>query len=63
MDEPFTLQNAPQVRKQDFTPRDNRKQRVLFAGMNCLPGQLDLFQTDGELPEGSDDGVRQDSDH
>ncbi len=24
------------------------KQRVLFAGMDCLPGQRDLFETDGE---------------
>ncbi len=25
------------------------KQRVLFAGMDCLPGQRDLFETDGEM--------------
>lgn len=24
------------------------KQAVLFAGLGCLPGQLDLFKTDGE---------------
>ena len=23
-------------------------QRLLFAGLDCLPGQLDLFPTDGE---------------
>jgi hypothetical protein len=23
-------------------------QRLLFSGLDCLPGQLDLFQTDGE---------------
>jgi hypothetical protein len=27
---------------------DPRRQRVLFSGMDCLRGQLDLFQTDGE---------------
>ncbi len=25
------------------------KQRVLFAGTDCLPGQRDLFETDGEM--------------
>jgi len=25
------------------------KQQVLFAGMDCLPGQRDLFDTDGEI--------------
>jgi hypothetical protein len=25
----------------------NNRQAVLFAGMNCLPGQTDLFPTDG----------------
>ncbi len=25
------------------------KQQVLFAGMDCLPGQRDLFETDGEM--------------
>ena len=24
------------------------KQGTLFAGLDCLPGQLDLFPTDGE---------------
>ncbi len=26
----------------------NTRQAVLFAGMNCLPGQTDLFAMDGE---------------
>ena len=26
----------------------NNRQTVLFAGMNCLPGQTDLFATDGK---------------
>ncbi len=25
-------------------------QRVLFSGLDCCPGQLDLFQTDGTIP-------------
>ena len=24
------------------------KQRVMFSGLDCLPGQQDLFPTDGE---------------
>jgi hypothetical protein len=27
---------------------DATRQRRLFSGMDCLPGQLDLFKTDGE---------------
>lgn len=27
------------------------RQRVLFAGLNCLPNQRDLFETDGRLDE------------
>ncbi len=27
------------------------QQHVLFSGMNCLPGQQDLFPTDGKLSE------------
>lgn len=28
----------------------NKHQPPLFAGLDCLPGQLDLFATDGEAP-------------
>jgi hypothetical protein len=31
----------------DSLKRPECRQRVLFAGMGCLPGQDDLFQTDG----------------
>ena len=34
-------------RREQFTTTPT-KQAVLFAGMDCLPGQQDLFQTDGE---------------
>jgi hypothetical protein len=27
---------------------ESRRQELLFAGMDCLPGQRDLFETDGE---------------
>jgi len=38
---------------------DEERQLVLFAGMDCLPGQLDLFPTDGE-PTPEDDEDRSD---
>jgi hypothetical protein len=44
-DEPFTLQNAPPPEKLEplFEPLPKAKQRNLLAGLNCLPGQADLF--------------------
>ncbi len=48
----FELRNDPAPgRRGEFQlsvpPADPKKQGVLFAGLDCLPGQLDLFQTDG----------------
>lgn len=49
MTEPFRLQNDPPPKKPWVPPApEETTQRVLFAGMDCLPGQLDLFRTDGE---------------
>jgi hypothetical protein len=49
-DEPFTLRNdPPDQAKAEFENNDCR-QRLLFAGLNCLPGQIDVFVTDGEEP-------------
>lgn len=47
--EPFQLTNAPP--KPQPWRGENRKatQRTLLAGLDCLPGQADLFGTDGEL--------------
>lgn len=50
-DETFALEREPQRRR---TPRPARvenfggEQRVLFAGLDCLAGQRDLFETEGE---------------
>jgi len=52
-DEPFTLRNDPPRRRPD-APNDPERQRLLFAGLDCLPGQQDLFETEG------DDGQTQD---
>lgn len=43
---PFQLQNKPA--RQSTAPPSKYKQGVLFAGMACLAGQLDLFPTDGQ---------------
>ena len=46
-EEPFTLAR-PTRRDRHIKPKfastENMKQRVLFPGANCLPGQLDLFE-------------------
>lgn len=50
MSEPFSLVNDPEPStkpKKDVEPDPKAKQLVLFAGMDCQPGQLDLFDTDG----------------
>lgn len=40
----FTLANdPPRVRPQSFDNGEKTRQRVLVDGLNCLPGQLDLF--------------------
>lgn len=46
--ESFTLQNpAPKPAPWKPQPAERKRQTVLFAGMDCLPGQNDLFATDG----------------
>lgn len=32
----------------EFDPRDELRQNVLFSGLDCLPGQLDLFDVDAD---------------
>ena len=50
--EPFTLETnyRPKRRKVKGENNPNTRQTVLFAGMNLLPGQTDLFATDGKEP-------------
>lgn len=48
-DQDFKLTNEPQKPIRDSELRDEpSRQKVMFAGMDCLPGQMDLFDTDGE---------------
>lgn len=44
MSDPFTLRNDPP--RQPPAADDPTRQRVLFSGLDCLPGQQDLFETD-----------------
>jgi hypothetical protein len=51
----FRLANEKRSTPQRFATSDRTCQKLLFSGLDCLPGQLDLFQTDGELTEGDSD--------
>ena len=46
--EPFRLENPAPKPNLDRFENDQSRQCMLLAGMDCLPGQLDLFSTDGE---------------
>lgn len=39
--------DPPAKPKKAVEPDGKARQMVLLAGMDCLPGQLDLFDTDG----------------
>ena len=46
---PFTLENdTPAPKRYEPVETAARRQGMLFAGLDCLPGQLDLFETDGQ---------------
>lgn len=50
----FTLANERPNKLAPEFGNDQGRQRVLFSGLDCCPGQLDLFDTDGaEPPESS----------
>jgi hypothetical protein len=46
-DVPFVLTNEPARRAPLQFENDERRQKPLFAGLDCLPGQDDLFSTEG----------------
>lgn len=51
-DEPFSLrpvESKPRWAHSATPDAPKFRQKVLFSGLNCCPGQLDLFQTDGPL--------------
>lgn len=50
MDDAFTLSRSPVKQRPKFEPSqpvETRRQTVLFCGLQCKPGQTDLFETDG----------------
>ena len=47
-DEPFRLVNPPAKLKPWKPAAEAMRQKTLLAGLDCKPGQLDLFATDGE---------------
>ena len=57
MNEPFQLEREPATRTKPtrFTST-KAKQATLFSGLDCLPGQGDLFATDGAEPGGEPGG-------
>lgn len=45
----FCLENTePKMTKWTGKPSARQRQRALFSGLDCLPGQRDLFDVDGE---------------
>jgi hypothetical protein len=53
VDEGYPLTNpAPRLPGWHGSQPENTRQRVLFSGMDCLPGQQDLFETDGKAESG-----------
>jgi hypothetical protein len=56
--EPFALQRPhPKPRVTQFVSHGGT-QKVLFSGMDCLPGQQDLFPTDGVVRDDNKTDVR-----
>lgn len=51
MTEAFELNNDPPADKKPTFDSNTGDQRVLFSGLECLPGQQDLFETDGQPDE------------
>lgn len=51
MSEEFKLENPKPKPPKDRFENDTRTQTVLFSGMDCLPGQQDLYQEEQENGE------------
>ena len=48
--EPFRLQNeAPPHQPWRGEAPERTEQIMLISGLDCLPGQMDLFETDGSI--------------
>ena len=49
----FQLTNPPPKRRKTEFHNTTGTQKLLVSGLDCFPGQLDLFDTDG--PNGDED--------
>ena len=49
----WQLVNEQPRRRATEVPLARERQRALFCGLDCLPGQRDLFATDGEAADAS----------
>ena len=47
----FTLANDPPRKPPERFENSEGRQRMLLSGLDCLPDQRDLFETDGERQE------------
>ena len=53
----FVLSNVPPEPKPRHGGKpENTRQKMLLTGMDCQPGQLDLFETDGKAVQACDNG-------
>jgi hypothetical protein len=54
-EDPWRLTNdgARRSLERKEVPVVRERQRALFSGLDCLPGQRDLFETDGERVDAS----------
>jgi hypothetical protein len=53
----FVLSNtAPTSKPWRGSEPEHTRQKVLLAGLDCRPGQRDLFETDGEVAPARDNG-------
>ena len=50
----LTNDRSGTVRRSEFADNERTKQLVLLSGLDCLPGQLDLFDVDAFHKETSD---------
>jgi hypothetical protein len=50
----FTLKNDSPGRTKPVLENPKTTQKVLFGGLGCEPGQLDLFKTDGNITKKGD---------
>jgi hypothetical protein len=62
MTEQFTLQNdEPRRKPRSIESNPKTRQEMLLAGLDRLPGQMDLFPTEGYEQDGADRSASDDA--